>query len=122
MPHPTPSGMVFEIIKMAESGLPPVEIERRVRSVSRTTIYSILAHARKAGRTIPRFPPRKYKYNEAVAIIRLAVWDSEMMAALDKARTPRKLSRTELVRRLLQQACDDRMIDAILDDGIKSDG
>lgn len=109
------------IIAYAVAGKQPGLIVREADvPVDISTIYQVIAQARKAGIAIKRFSPRPLQQPEGM-VVRFHVASAAQKATLDVAARARGVSRSVLVARLVSAALDDKMIDAILDDGVASD-
>jgi hypothetical protein len=109
------------IIAHAVAGKQPALIAREADvTVDISTIYQVLAQARKGGIAIRRFSPRPLRKPDGV-VVRFHLASAAQQATLDVAARARGVSRSVLVARLVSAALDDRMIDAILDDGVASD-
>ncbi len=105
------------IVALAREYLPPSDIEQRVEA-SRATITKVLVAARKIDATIPRFRSNGTRVDapEPAPWTCVAV-KANVRDALKPFAGRRGLSVGALVGRILTVLLDDKLIDAVLDDG-----
>ena len=120
MPRAVATDINVCIVALARDGLPPAAIERALGgAVSRQFIYWILSRARAEGVSIPHFPTRDAR-SLAPAVspygaCRISV-PYETLTRLQPAAITRRISVSELVRRLLCVIARDGLADSVLDD------
>lgn len=101
------------IIAFAKEGLRPAEIARRMGAAGpNNAIRTVLSRARLTDPTIPAFgagrePGRVLLYGD-------------LLTSLHREARRRHMQTRDLVNRLLATAVEDKLIDAILDDGTAS--
>lgn len=105
------------IVAQAKAGIGPRQIQRQAGfPVSRSGVYNVLSAARKRGEPIGLFPKNR-KLADAHGVFRIVIWESGIGQAIAAAAEARRITVSELLKRLVETAVADRMIDAILDDG-----
>lgn len=118
-----PKELRDEIVDLAIKGVPPVEIRRKLGAGHKIgTIYAVLCAARKRGLAVPKFPAKRPSPRSGI-VVRVTVWQEARIAAVMAAAKARRISTTQLINRLVDVVLSGEIgIDAVLDDGVTSDG
>lgn len=108
-----------KVVALARRGVKPSLIVQQVPGASIDTVYNILSAARRRGEPIERFSSAPAKRGDGV-VFRISISDAEHQRRLIEAAAKRGMTRSQLLNRLVIYALHDGMVDAILDDGVKS--
>ena len=108
-----------QIIALAKSGMPPRHIHARLAyNVTIGSIYATISKARRAGQEIPLFSNADVPRETGVVLQHVVrLFDARDAAVLDRHCARRRLSRQELLKRLVETVLRCDLIDAVLDDG-----
>lgn len=113
-----------KVIALAMLGVAPSLIWQQLGAeVKLSTIYQILAAARKAGRDIPRFPPTQITTARAPhgTVFRISVSVPAHRDRLRLAAARRGFTRAQLLNRLVSTILEESLVDSVLDDQVVTD-
>lgn len=104
------------IVELAQSGLQPALIERKVE-VSREVVYTVLRAARDAGARIPHFSKGRPLATSEVtnSVVRFSL-DRDLFDRLAPEAGKRGVNVLTLAQRLLEAIVADDLFSAVLDD------
>lgn len=105
---------------MARAGIRPAIIAREL-TININTLYGILRQSRLRGDAFPACGMGPLPYDGPAVQMRVRIPPS-VADALKGAADARDITRAELCRQLLEAIVEDRLIDPIIDDGVRSDG
>jgi transposase len=103
------------VVAMAEELMEP-QIIAQTLGVSIETVYNYTSKARSEGRDIPRCKTR----NRRLVVKRITI-SEELMGRLRDFGARRGLTESEVATRILEAAVFDKIVGAILDDGVRDD-
>lgn len=121
MTHPRATWRNRKVVELAKAGNRPGVIVALLAEqgvvVDVTLVYQALVNARKNGEDIPRFSTLGLSTDGGAR----ALISAELRMQLARHADARKITVSELARRLLTVAAKDKLVDGILDDGFTAE-